>query len=89
MHLLLGGDGKSADFSALLPYLSGDNIRLYCFGQDGQALAIYDHKSLQLTATMEEAMRLLAPTVQTGDMVLLSPACASLADQFKSFETTW
>ena len=85
MHLLLGGDGKSADFSALLPYLSGDNIRLYCFGQDGQALANLRPQVSQLTATMEEAMRLLAPTVQTGDMVLLSPACASL-DQFKSFE---
>lgn len=24
LHLLLGGDGKSADFSPLLPYLSGE-----------------------------------------------------------------
>ncbi len=30
------------------------------------------------TETMEQAMRLLAPRVQPGDMVLLSPACASL-----------
>ncbi|TWQ03835.1 UDP-N-acetylmuramoyl-L-alanine--D-glutamate ligase, partial [Escherichia coli] len=37
------------------------------------------------TETMEQAMRLLAPRVQPGDMVLLSPACASL-DQFKNFE---
>ncbi len=32
LHLLLGGDGKSADFSSLKPYLAGDNVRLYCFG---------------------------------------------------------
>ncbi len=39
LHLLLGGDGKSADFSSLKPYLAGDNIRLYCFGRDGSELA--------------------------------------------------
>lgn len=85
LHLLLGGDGKSADFTALLPYISGDNIRLYCFGQDGQALARLRPEVSLLTVTMEEAMRALAPTVKSGDMVLLSPACASL-DQFKCFE---
>lgn len=30
LHLLLGGDGKSADFSPLARYLNGDNVRLYC-----------------------------------------------------------
>ncbi|WCG89425.1 UDP-N-acetylmuramoyl-L-alanine--D-glutamate ligase [Proteus terrae] len=85
LHLLLGGDGKSADFSSLLPYISGDNIRLYCFGQDGQALVNLRPDVSLLTVTMEEAIRALAPTVKSGDMVLLSPACASL-DQFKCFE---
>lgn len=85
LHLLLGGDGKSADFTSLLPYICGDNIRLYCFGQDGQALANLRPDVSLLTVTMEEAMRALAPTVKSGDMVLLSPACASL-DQFKCFE---
>lgn len=85
LHLLLGGDGKSADFTSLLPYISGDNIRLYCFGQDGHALANLRPDVSLLTVTMEEAMRALAPSVKSGDMVLLSPACASL-DQFKCFE---
>lgn len=85
LHLLLGGDGKSADFTSLTPYISGDNVRLYCFGQDGQALANLRPDVSLLTVTMEEAMRALAPTVKSGDMVLLSPACASL-DQFKCFE---
>lgn len=85
LHLLLGGDGKSADFTSLLPYISGTNIRLYCFGQDGQTLANLRPDVSLLTVTMEEAMRALAPTVKSGDMVLLSPACASL-DQFKCFE---
>lgn len=85
LHLLLGGDGKAADFSPLTPYLQGDNIRLYCFGRDGAQLAALRPDIAQTTGTMEEAMRLIAPAARSGDMVLLSPACASL-DQFKNFE---
>ncbi len=85
LHLLLGGDGKSADFSPLRPFLQGDNIRLYCFGRDGAQLAELRPDVAQQTETMEEAMQLVAVQVKPGDMVLLSPACASL-DQFKNFE---
>jgi UDP-N-acetylmuramoylalanine--D-glutamate ligase len=85
LHLLLGGDGKSADFSALAPYLQGDNVRLYCFGRDGAQLAALRPEIAEHTETMEQAMRMIAAKVKTGDMVLLSPACASL-DQFKNFE---
>lgn len=85
LHLLLGGDGKSADFSALAPYLQGDNVRLYCFGRDGAQLAALRPEIAEQTETMEQAMRMIAAKVKTGDMVLLSPACASL-DQFKNFE---
>ena len=82
LHLLLGGDGKSADFSSLKQYLNGDNVRLYCFGRDGSELAALRPEVAEQTETMEQAMRLIAPRVKPGDMVLLSPACASL-DQFK------
>ena len=85
LHLLLGGDGKSADFSALAQYLQGDAIRLYCFGRDGAELAALRPEIAEQTETMAEAMKLIAARVQPGDMVLLSPACASL-DQFKNFE---
>ncbi|MDX5628928.1 MULTISPECIES: UDP-N-acetylmuramoyl-L-alanine--D-glutamate ligase [unclassified Brenneria] len=85
LHLLLGGDGKSADFSPLLRYFQGDDIRLYCFGRDGRQLAALRPEIAEQTETMEQAMRLIAGRVAPGDMVLLSPACASL-DQFRSFE---
>ncbi|MEH0875006.1 UDP-N-acetylmuramoyl-L-alanine--D-glutamate ligase [Pectobacterium cacticida] len=85
LHLLLGGDGKSADFSPLLPYIQGEHIRLYCFGRDGQQLAALRPEIAEQTETMEHAMQLIAKRVNPGDMVLLSPACASL-DQFRSFE---
>lgn len=85
IYLLLGGDGKSADFSSLKNYVSADNYRLYCFGRDGKALAQLAPEKSVLTDTMEQSLRQLAPSLKNGDMVLLSPACASL-DQFKSFE---
>ncbi|PVZ88876.1 UDP-N-acetylmuramoyl-L-alanine--D-glutamate ligase [Serratia sp. S1B] len=85
LHLLLGGDGKSADFSSLARYLQGDNLRLYCFGRDGAQLATLRPEVALLTETMEQSMQAIARQVKPGDMVLLSPACASL-DQFRNFE---
>ncbi|MGK4332896.1 UDP-N-acetylmuramoyl-L-alanine--D-glutamate ligase [Lonsdalea quercina] len=85
LHLLLGGDGKSADFSPLKPYLQGDNVRLYCFGRDGDLLAALRPDIAQSTETMAQAMTLISQQVSPGDVVLLSPACASL-DQFRNFE---
>lgn len=85
LWLLMGGDGKSADFTPLIPSLQGDNVRLYCFGRDGDALAALRPDIAVRTETLREAMEQIAPQVKTGDMVLLSPACASL-DQFRNFE---
>jgi len=85
LWLLMGGDGKSADFTPLIPWLQGDNVRLYCFGRDGDALAALRPDIAVRTETMRQAMEQIAPQVNAGDMVLLSPACASL-DQFRNFE---
>ncbi|OKP03061.1 UDP-N-acetylmuramoylalanine--D-glutamate ligase [Xenorhabdus eapokensis] len=85
LYLLLGGDGKAADFTPLKPYISGEHVRLYCFGRDGEQLAQLRPEIATLTETMEQAMREIAPKLVSGDMVLLSPACASF-DQFNSFE---
>ncbi|MGQ0285751.1 UDP-N-acetylmuramoyl-L-alanine--D-glutamate ligase [Pasteurellaceae bacterium 22721_9_1] len=84
LHLLLGGDGKQADFSELKELVNQPHIFCYCFGQDGAELAKLSQQS-QLFDTMEQAINALRPTLQSGDIVLLSPACASL-DQFSCFE---
>lgn len=84
LYLLLGGDGKAADFSELKPLINKPNIVCYCFGQDGAALAKLSTQSV-LVETMYQAVAEIKPKLKAGDMVLLSPACASL-DQFKNFE---
>lgn len=85
LWLLLGGDGKGADFLPLARYLQGDNIRLFCYGRDGDALAALRPEVATRTETLQQAVAQIATAAQSGDMVLLSPACASL-DQFRNFE---
>jgi len=85
LWLLLGGDGKGADFSPLARYLQGENIRLFCYGRDGDALAALRPEVATRTETLQQAVAQIAAAAQSGDMVLLSPACASL-DQFRNFE---
>lgn len=84
LYLLLGGDGKGADFSELQPLINQSNIICYCFGRDGKQLAELTDQSV-LVETMQEAIEQIRPQLKAGDMVLLSPACASL-DQFPNFE---
>ncbi|WP_373098912.1 MULTISPECIES: UDP-N-acetylmuramoyl-L-alanine--D-glutamate ligase [Pasteurellaceae] len=84
LYLLLGGDGKGADFSPLATLLNKPHIYCYCFGRDGAQLAELSAQS-RLFDTMQQAIESLRPALKAGDMVLLSPACASL-DQFASFE---
>ncbi|WP_392560821.1 UDP-N-acetylmuramoyl-L-alanine--D-glutamate ligase [Orbus sturtevantii] len=85
LYLLLGGDGKSADFSSLVPYLSKQkDIQIYCFGRDREQLAQLKPEVTTTLVTMKQAMLAIAQRVKRNDIVLLSPACASL-DQFKNY----
>lgn len=84
LYLLLGGDGKGADFSELKPLINRENIVCYCFGRDGAELAKLTQNSV-VVETMQQAVEAIRPQLKAGDMVLLSPACASL-DQFPNFE---
>lgn len=81
--LIAGGDGKGADFRELEPTLDRVDI-LLTLGKDGPRVGQLFNGSRQVDS-MEQAVDLAASLVHPGDMVLLSPACASL-DQFTSFE---
>ncbi|MDW6001740.1 UDP-N-acetylmuramoyl-L-alanine--D-glutamate ligase [Vibrio mangrovi] len=83
LYLLVGGVGKGADFSPLAPVLNALNVRLCCFGRDGEQF-IELHPSAKLYDTMADVIADIAPQLTCGDIVMLSPACASF-DQFKNF----
>jgi len=83
LYLLVGGDGKGADFSDLKPALNKLSVNLCCFGADGdQFMGL--HSSAKQYQTMSDVIEHINPQLKTGDMVMLSPACASF-DQFPNF----
>lgn len=84
LYLLLGGDGKSADFSKLKRYVSSKNISLYCFGRDGKKISKIKKNSL-FYDSMEKCLFSIRKRLKPKDIVLFSPACASF-DQFFNFE---
>jgi UDP-N-acetylmuramoylalanine--D-glutamate ligase len=83
VHLILGGSEKGEDFGPLRAAI-GRNVRsVHLIGAEADRLAavIDGHRDGTLAAAVAHATELAAP----GDVVLLSPACASF-DQFENFE---
>ncbi|RVT45755.1 UDP-N-acetylmuramoyl-L-alanine--D-glutamate ligase [Rheinheimera sediminis] len=82
--LIAGGDGKGADFSELAGVLNSDVDHLITLGQDGPAIAALKAGSFEVKDLMA-AVKTAAQLATADDLVLLSPACASL-DMFKNYE---
>ncbi len=86
--LVAGGDGKGADFSALRAPVAARCRAVILLGRDAPLLAdVLADTGVPLirVQTLDESVVKAAELAQSGDAVLLSPACASL-DMFKNFE---
>ena len=82
VHLILGGSSKGEDFTPLAQAL-GENVRsVHVIGETAQALAAAIPGS-ERDGDLASALGNIEP--EPGDVVLLSPACASY-DQFRDFE---
>ncbi len=85
--LIAGGDGKGQDFSPLKPLLEEKARALFLIGQDaGQIEEACTDISIPIIHcdNLEEATQKAYKMAQEGDIVLLSPACASW-DMFKNY----
>lgn len=86
--LLAGGLDRGNDFDELVPYLKGVKA-LVVFGQSADKLAKAGKeagiRSIHHVDNVEEAVPVSYSLSEPGDIVLLSPACASW-DQYKTFE---
>ncbi|HEY2140664.1 MAG TPA: UDP-N-acetylmuramoyl-L-alanine--D-glutamate ligase [Solirubrobacteraceae bacterium] len=88
VHLILGGQGKDQDFSALRDHVERSCRAVYLIGQDAPAIAhalAGGRASVHACGDLERAVRMAGATAVAGEVVLLSPACASF-DQFADFE---
>jgi len=83
--LIAGGVGKEQSFTDLNPVLGQYGRALVLIGEDAPLL---DQEITSLpkirAATLQEAVEAAAATAQPGDIVLLSPACASF-DMFSGY----
>ena len=85
--VILGGDGKGQDFAPLADPVKRHARAVVLIGRDAPAIrsALAESGVALLDAgSMEEAVAMSTTQAQTGDAVLMSPACASF-DMFKNY----
>ncbi|HEY5294173.1 MAG TPA: UDP-N-acetylmuramoyl-L-alanine--D-glutamate ligase [Gaiellaceae bacterium] len=83
VRLILGGSVKGEDFGPLAAAIGSNMRSVHLIGAEARRIAevIDGHRDGTLEAAVAHAARLAEP----GEVVLLSPACASY-DQFENFE---
>ncbi|MEM7292666.1 MAG: UDP-N-acetylmuramoyl-L-alanine--D-glutamate ligase [Pseudomonadota bacterium] len=84
--LIAGGDGKGADFSPLADAASRHVRAAVLIGRDAPliASALAEVTQIHRADSMQAAVEQAKTLAQTGDAVLLSPACASF-DMYTSY----
>jgi UDP-N-acetylmuramoylalanine--D-glutamate ligase len=83
VHLILGGQGKGQDFEPLRAPVAERCAGVYLIGEDAGIIgAVVGGERCE---TLQRALDAAAAAAKPGEVVLLSPACASF-DQFEDFE---
>ena len=85
--LIAGGDGKGADFSPLAAAVKRNVRGVILIGRDAQVIAeaLGGNIPSYLARDLKEAVINARKLANDGDVILLSPACASY-DMFSGFE---
>ncbi|MCB1615095.1 MAG: UDP-N-acetylmuramoyl-L-alanine--D-glutamate ligase, partial [Pseudomonadales bacterium] len=85
--LIAGGEGKGADFAPLADAVRAHARAVVLIGRDSAVIAdaISGAVDVVFAVSMASAVDAALELAETGDVVLLSPACASF-DMFRDFE---
>lgn len=87
VHLILGGQAKGQDFQPLEAEIRRTVARLYLIGEDGPAIGqtLAGCAPVEDCGTLSEAVQRARTHAESGQWVLLAPACASF-DQFSGYD---
>lgn len=87
VHLILGGYDKGTDLTALAQYAQSHCAGIYTIGKTGPAIAraLSDATNHRACLTLDRAVQTATGNARPGEVVVLSPACASW-DQFENYE---
>lgn len=87
MWLIAGGRDKGGDFSRLAPLIRQRVKRLILIGEAAPliAAAMEGYDAVDRAGSLREAVEIAAAGATAGDVVLLSPACASF-DMFVDYQ---
>ena len=88
IHVIAGGQGKNERYEPLAEAARGRVARVYLIGETaGEMAAAFEAAGVPVDrcGDLERAVHAAASAARPGDVVLLSPACASY-DQFRDFE---
>jgi len=85
--LLLGGRDKNGDFESLKPLIAARAKKVILFGEarDRIASLIGNDKPVMKTTKLRQAVESAYKDARSGDVVLLSPGCASF-DEFANYK---
>jgi UDP-N-acetylmuramoylalanine--D-glutamate ligase len=85
--LILGGEGKGQNFAPLVPVIRGRARHVLLIGRDAALIERAISQAgvaLETCSSLESAVARAARIAESGDAVLLSPACASF-DMFRDY----
>ena len=83
LYLIAGGEGKGADFTPLAPVIAEHVAHVFALGKDQQQILALSENSTAVDS-IEQAVAYCKKAAKAGDVVMLSPACASI-DMFANF----
>ncbi len=85
--LILGGQDKGNDYNQIKDLVLQKVKKIYAIGSSAEKVFSFFHQDVkvEIEKTLEEAVKNSSREAKTGDVVLLSPACASF-DMFNNYE---